>query len=59
MSFYTDLAPGDTLLIGGTLVTLEKKSGKRVRLKVEGDAKVQRVPQPQPAPQETPDGRGA
>lgn len=39
--FY-DLKPGDVLSIGGSVVTVESKSGQRVRLKVESDAPVQR-----------------
>lgn len=59
MAFFTDLAPGDTLIIGGTSVTVERKSGKRVRLRVEGDADIHRVPAPEPRPtQERDDGRG-
>ena len=58
MTFYTDLEPGDTLQIGDTLVALEKKSGRKVRLKVVGDAEVRRLPRT-PPDQEQPDGRGA
>lgn len=57
MAFYTDMAPGDTLVINGTIVTLEKKSGKRARLRVEGDAEVRRVPAKPPHGKEPPDGR--
>ena len=58
MTFYTDLAPGDTLQIGDTLVVFEKKSGRKARLKVVGDAEVRRRPPPPPE-QEPTDGRGA
>lgn len=58
MPYYTDLAPGDTLQIGDTLVTLEKKSGRKVRLKVVGVADVRRLPPPPVPPQEQDDGRG-
>ncbi len=39
--FY-DLKPGDVLAIDGSFITVESKSGQRVRLKVESDAPVQR-----------------
>lgn len=57
MTFYTDLAPGDMLKIGDTVVVFEKKSGRKARLKILGDAEVRRLPQPPPE-QEHADGRG-
>ena len=65
--FY-DLQPGDVLSINGSFITVESKTGRRVRLKVESDAPVQRgkpekaVPRPytgnQPIPKlERPDAR--
>lgn len=41
MALYLDVGPDDALRLGTTLVYVERKSGTRVRLRIEGDAKVE------------------
>ena len=40
MALYLDVEPGETVLIGGARVAVQKKSGSRVRLRIEADAVV-------------------
>lgn len=40
MALFLDVGTEDTLRIGDTLVTLEYKSGRRARLRIEGSAEV-------------------
>lgn len=43
MSLIMELAPGDTLIIGGTNVRLERKTGQRARLVIDSPDGVRRV----------------
>lgn len=41
MALFLDVSTEDILRIGDTLVTLEQKSGKRARIRIEGPAEVE------------------
>lgn len=41
MSLFLDVSIDDVLRIGGTFVTLERKSGQRARLRIIGPAEVE------------------
>ncbi len=42
MGLFMDVGPGDAICIGGnTWITVEKKSGQRVRLRIIGEAEVE------------------
>lgn len=48
MALHLDLAPGAQVRIGETTVTIEAKTGPRVRLRIDGPDRVTQVPAPQP-----------
>ena len=51
MRVYQELSPGDTLVIGnGTRVTLEHKSGRRARLRIESTEDIEHVQAAAPGP---------
>lgn len=43
MALFLDLAPGAAVRVGDTTITIEAKSGARVRLRIEGPDKVEPV----------------
>lgn len=43
MAVYMDLAQGDTLVIGGSRVRIERKSGQRVRLMIDSQEDIERI----------------
>lgn len=54
MAVFQELAPGDTLLVGGhTRIRLEHKSGSRARLRIESDQDIDRVKAGEPLPPTT------
>ena len=41
MALFLDVSTDDELLVGGTAIKLVSKSGRRARLRIEGDAEVE------------------
>lgn len=50
MALFLDVGPDDQLRIGDTIVTLERKSGKRARLKIVGPDEVEMTQREPPQP---------
>jgi hypothetical protein len=40
MALFLDVSPGDRVIIGGTIVTVEEKSGRRIRFRIDTHADV-------------------
>ncbi len=40
MAVFLDVAPGDRVLIGGNIVDVQEKSGRRTRLRIDSHADV-------------------
>jgi hypothetical protein len=58
MALYLDVGPDDLLKLGTELkVTVVRKSGSRVRLKIEGAAPVELIKKGRDLPPEKGDGR--
>lgn len=47
---FFDLKPGDTVMIGDSRVTVEPKTGNRIRLRVESSAPTRRLKTDESAP---------
>ena len=63
MALFLDIGPEDQLVVGkDAVITVEHKSGRRVRLRIDGTADVamvRKAPQPDSAPaRQVSDGRG-
>ena len=52
MAVYQELAQGDTLIVGGSRIRLERKSGQRARLMIDSDQDIEVVKAGDPMPAE-------
>ncbi|WP_046970313.1 hypothetical protein [Dyella japonica] len=51
MALHLELSAGDTLVVGGTRIKLEHKSGKRARLVIVGESPIECIKAGAPVPQ--------
>ena len=54
MALFLDASPGDRIIIGGSVVTIEEKSGRRIRFRIDTHADVKHERSDKRAPGEEP-----